>query len=186
MATKRKISAATMAAALLFLCLIGLLAVEVGSGQWQIRPVLSGSMRPGFPVGGLAITEREPFADLAIRSVIVTHPPGAPHFNLIHRIIAIKSRNGDSAVLQTMGDANAAPDPFIVHIEGPWIYQVRFTLPLIGYPAVAIHSPRGRLLLLALGILLLLWAAWRSRRGRRGKDIPAVSEGEAVPSDTGG
>jgi signal peptidase len=145
--------------------LLGLLGYSVGSGQWQIRPILSGSMRPGFPVGGVAITQREPLADLRVNEVIVTHPPNQPHFDLIHRIIQIKSVTANGAVVQTKGDDNPVADPFTVQVKGPWIYQVRTTVPVLGYAAVAVHSPRGRRILLA-GLLVLTVLA-RTLLGRR-------------------
>lgn len=148
------------------LCVFAGLAFAVVSGNWQIRPILSGSMEPGFPVGGVAVTQRMPISDLQLRSVIVTHPPGQPHFDLIHRIVQIKSQTADTAVVQTMGDANSAPDPFTVRVYGPWIYRVRFTVPLIGYPALWAHSHSGRLIVFACGLLLAFAGLLRSLFGR--------------------
>ncbi|HWE54155.1 MAG TPA: signal peptidase I [Acidimicrobiales bacterium] len=168
----RKTSKTWIGVSVAFVALLILLAVTVGTGQWQIRPILSGSMRPGLPVGGVAVTEREPLADLHVRDVVVTHPPGEPNYNLVHRVTEIYSRTGSSAVVQTMGDANNAPDPFKVTIKGPYIYKVGFTVPLGGYPAVALHSVRGRRALLSLTVLMLGIVAARmwldTRRKRRG------------------
>lgn len=157
----------THVTAALLLVLVSLLAGAVLSGNWQIRPVLSGSMRPGFSVGGVVVTEREPLRDLQLRSVIVTHPPGEPHFDLIHRIIQIESQGADSAVVQTMGDDNPAPDPFHVVVRGPWIYVVRFSVPWVGYPALWAHSPRGRQILLGLAVILALFVIARTLLARR-------------------
>lgn len=166
------------------LLLVGL-AIAVGSGQWQIRPILSGSMRPGFPLGGVAVTEREPLSALRVRDVVVTHPPGQPKVDLIHRVIEIKSVGPAGAVVQTMGDANAAPDPFTVDIKGPYIYTVRFAVPLVGYPAVALHSMNGRRILLGLAVVLVAVAALRAARDALRRRPPTRSA-EVPESGPGG
>ena len=175
-----------MLGAVLLLLVVGL-GAEVTSGRWSIHPVLSGSMRPGFPVGGIVITEREPLSRLQLRDVIVTHPPGEPHFDLIHRVISIASRTNDSVTAQTMGDANPAPDPFQVVVHGPWMYQVKYSLPLLGYPALWAHSPGGRRIFLAVAIGLLLVAALRSgwastRKRSRGPAETRPATGSGSPA----
>jgi cytoskeletal protein RodZ len=52
-------------------------------------------------------------------------------------------------------------------VKGPWIYQVRTTVPVLGYAAVAVHSPRGRRILLLLAGLLVLTVLARTLLGRR-------------------
>lgn len=181
--TKHIVSKGWMVVIALFVAVFGFLAFSVGSGAWQIRPVLSGSMRPGFPVGGVVITRREPISDLRLDSVIVTHPPGEPHFDLIHRIIEIKSQRADSAVVQTKGDDNSAPDPFVITVEGPSIYQVQYSFPLLGYPAVWAHSPRGRQLLLGLAVLLILAVVTRTLVRRRRPVVTDATNGPPVGSE---
>jgi signal peptidase len=152
-------STTTIALLAVVLAVFGVATFLVGSGRWQARPILSGSMRPGFAVGSVALTEREPLSSLRLDAVIVTHPPGEPHVDLVHRVIQIKSMTSRGAVVQTKGDANSAADPFTVRVNGPWIYQVKTTIPLVGYAALAVHSPAGRRLLLGLAALLLV-IAW--------------------------
>jgi signal peptidase len=167
--------------------LILVLAVAVLSGTWQLRPVLSGSMRPGLSVGGVVVTQREPIADLQVRDVIVTHPPGEPGVNLIHRVIEIKSKTAGSAVVQTMGDANPAPDPFTVTVHGPWIYKARFAVPFVGYPAVALHSPLGRRITLAGALLVLAIAGLRIRKdSSRRKQAARQDGGDGATGFDGG
>ena len=95
---------------------------------------------------------------------------------MIHRIIQIKSVSADSAVVQTKGDANAAPDPFTVRVKGPWIYQVKTAVPFVGYAALAVHSPRGRRILLVIAAALFALAWIRvARQRRRSLDTDAMA-----------
>ena len=131
-------------------------AVGVWTGGWQIRPILSGSMRPGFPIGGVVVTERVPLSSLRVGDVAVFHPPNDPGVTYVHRIISLAS-TPSGMVVQTKGDDNLYPDPWKVHPLGRFAYIARFTLPLLGYPAVWVHSPAGRSdLLLAAGAFLLV------------------------------
>jgi signal peptidase I len=133
-------------------------AVGVGSSQWQVRPVLSGSMRPGFPIGGVVVTERVPLSSLRVGEVAVFHPPTSSSVTYMHRIISLRPSSG-GVVVRTKGDANLYPDPWTLKLHGKWAYQARFALPLLGYPAVWVHSPAGkRILVLIAGTLLALWS----------------------------
>ena len=164
-------------------------AVGVGTGRWQIRPVLSGSMRPGLPVGGVVVTERVPLGSLRVGDVAVFHPPGARATTYVHRIISLQD-GPDGVVVRTKGDANLEPDPWALRLHGRWAYQARFSLPLLGYPAVWIHSPGGRrVLLVAAGVLFALLAAslvadLRKRRGTRPSTALTTVVGEGGDQET--
>ena len=162
--TPRARRRSTVARVLQGLVLAGLLAgfsvaaAGVGSGAWQIRPVLSGSMRPGLPVGGVVVTERVPLSELQVRDVAVFHPPSDPSVDYVHRVISL-TRAGRTVVVRTQGDANLYPDPWTLRLTGRWAYVARFSVPLLGYPAVWIHSPGGRAdMLLLAGILAAVLA----------------------------
>src|SRR5579875_1738208 len=145
-----------------------LLGGNVLSGRWQIHPVISGSMRPGLAVGSVVVVQREPVSKLALRDVILTNPPDDPHFQVIHRVISLTPAAG-GPVVQTQGDANAAPDPWQVRIHSPYVYKARFSVPLVGYAALAVHSPRGRQVTLGIAVLLCLLACanWLLQRRRQ-------------------
>ena len=115
----------------------------VATGNWQIRPILSGSMRPGFPIGGVVVAERVPSRSLQVGDVAVFHPPGAVDVTYVHRIVWMR-RQGDELLIRTKGDANPVNDPWTLHLRGRDAYEARFTLPLLGYAAVWLHSPVGR------------------------------------------
>ncbi len=161
---KRPVRAAVLAS----ICvLVAMAAAALLSGQYQVRPVLSGSMRPGLPIGGLVVTQRVPTSSLQIRDVIVFHPPGRPDELVVHRIVAMES-GPDGPVVKTQGDANSAPDPWRITLHGPNVYRAAFSVPLLGYVSVWMHSPTGRRVLIAVGLLLVVAAAiGRPRRFRR-------------------
>lgn len=149
---------------------VGLGAFAVASGRYQVRPVLSGSMRPGLPVGGVVITQRVPIESLQVRDVVVFHRPDRPDELVVHRIISL-TPDPNGPVVRTQGDANDAPDSWKVTLQGDTAYRAVFSLPLIGYAAVWVHSPTGRETFMIAGLLLLVIAVigivaqgYRSRR----------------------
>lgn len=158
-----------VASAVALVLLVGAPTFALASGRWQVQPILSGSMRPGFAVGGVVVAQHEPLRDLSVGSVIIVHPPDEPNVSIVHRVIRVVARHPDEALVQTKGDDNTSPDPFTATVHGPQVYVARFTLPFVGYPLVWAHSPNGRRVLLGLAALLLVLAATASRRelGRR-------------------
>jgi hypothetical protein len=61
-------------------------------------------------------------------------------------------------VIKTQGDANNAQDPWTLTLGGKYAYEARWSLPLLGYVAVAYQNHRG-LVLLGVGVVLLGTAA---------------------------
>jgi len=134
-----------------------IMSVAVLSGSWQIRPILSGSMRPGFAIGGVAITQTIPTSQLKVGDVAVFHPPFLKNTTYIHRIISIK-KSGDQYIIRTKGDDNPIADPWLLRVTSKNAYVARFTLPFIGYLAVWVHSYNGRKVLLTIvGVLLIIF-----------------------------
>ena len=161
--------------------------VAVLSGRYQLRPVLSGSMRPGLPVGGIVITERVPTSSLQVRDVVVFHSPDHPQDLIVHRIVSL-TPGASGPVVKTQGDANTAPDPWTVTLHGATAYRAVYALPLVGYVAVWVHGPSGRLALMVTGLLLLLVAAagglmtrGRSTRRSQERDQRAAAATQVPP-----
>lgn len=148
------------------LALAGLGAAAVISGQYQIRPVLSGSMRPGLAVGGVVVTERVPITALKVRDVVVFHRPDKPEELMVHRIIAL-TPGASGPVVQTQGDANTVPDPWTVTLRGTTAYRAVFSVPLIGYVAVWAHGSTGSRVLMVVGLALIAVAVIGGVRQRR-------------------
>ena len=141
------------------LSLVSVAVFGVASGNWQVRPILSGSMRPGFPIGGVVVTQTVPMDTLQVGMVAVFHPPGQATITYVHRIIWLEHQ-GNQLLIRTKGDANPVRDPWTLHVHGRYAYVARFTVPLLGYGAVWLHSPTGRRdMLLVAGLAFLVCIA---------------------------
>ena len=160
----------TVLAVAAMVAVVSVVAVAVSTGRWRIEPILSGSMRPGFPVGGVVVAERVPLSTLAVRDVVLFQPPGFEGAMDMHRVIWI-SRRGSVTLLRTKGDNNSVPDPWTVRLTGKTIYEARFSLPFVGYAAVWLRSGPGRrdMGLAGAGVVLALGstAAIGARTRRR-------------------
>ena len=147
----------------------GIAAVALVRGTWMVTPVLSGSMRPGLSVGGVVISQRVPVDTLHVRDVIIFRDPFKPSEQIVHRIVKITKGAGGKLLFNTQGDANNVRDPWTLSIQGDYIYRARWSVPLIGYIAIAYQNHRG-FFLLGAGILLILIAIFtllEARQGRR-------------------
>lgn len=179
----RKLTAAAkvvLVAALLAVAAIPCVALVRGS--WMVTPVLSGSMRPGLAVGGVAISQRVPVSSLAVRDVIVFRSPSDPSQQYVHRIVRLQRTASGAALINTQGDANTVRDPWTLTIRGSYAYRVRWSLPLIGYAAVALQNHRG-LIVAAAGVVLLAVAVALILRARRASRAPASYSELRLPSE---
>lgn len=162
-------------------------AVALVRGTWLVTPVLSGSMTPGFAVGGVVVCERVPVSSLAVRDVIVFREPGRPSTQVIHRIVKLTDNAAGPALINTQGDANPAQDPWTLTIQGNDAYVARWSLPLIGYAAIFYQNHRAEALL-GVGIVALAVAASFAlgdhgpSKGRR--EAPSDSPEQGVASAT--
>lgn len=165
----------------------GVVAISLSRGTWMVTPVLSGSMRPGFSVGGVVVSQRVPISDIDVRDVIVFENPIERTEQMIHRIIKLTRLPGGAIKIRTQGDANPVPDPWTVVIRTRFVYRIRWSLPLLGYVAVAYQNHRGVLVALA-GLLLVLVAlgTWLTAGSRKkaeaGTATPALEA--SAPSAT--
>jgi len=130
-----------------------LVTFAIATGGWTMAPILSGSMRPGFPVGGVVVAEREPMASLAVGDVILFQNPNQPSVEMVHRITQLQIGQSGQPVVKTKGDANSAADPWAVTLKGRTVYVAEFTLPLLGY--LAVGTNHGVDLMIG-GVILLL------------------------------
>ncbi|MGY1739408.1 MULTISPECIES: signal peptidase I [unclassified Blastococcus] len=114
----------------------------------QALAVLSGSMRPGLPVGGMVFTREVDPATVGVGDVITFQHPSDPTALVTHRVIAVDTSSG-SPVFTTQGDANEDPDVDPVPasaVQG----ELWFSVPQIGRVTAVLHSPRG------VGVLVVL------------------------------
>jgi len=110
-------------------------------GSTRYEPVLSGSMEPAIPVGGLVLIKPVDINSLKVGDVICYH--FSDEKLITHRIVEITS-NG----YITKGDANEEKDPKLVE-KGDIVCSVVLTVPLVGYI--------GRLIQASIGLVLLLF-----------------------------
>lgn len=163
-----------------FLAGVVVVSGSLVSGSWTATPVLSGSMRPGLPVGGVAIAQRVPVSSLAVRDVIIFRRPDDPSEQMVHRIVRLTHAPSGQIRINTQGDANQARDPWTMTIAQSHVYRVRWSVPLIGYAAVAYRNDQG-LILMGVGTLCLLVAVgalkgWRNERLTNAK-VPRHASG---------
>lgn len=112
------------AAALIFLA-----AAVVGLATgFRAMVVVSGSMEPGIQVGDIVVSAPAPDR-LEVGDVVAY---ASPQGIVVHRVISEEVRDG-ALVYRTKGDANNAPDPWIVPRDAV-IGEVVAVLPYLGYP----------------------------------------------------
>ena len=146
----------------------GIAAFALVQGTWMVTPVLSGSMRPGLSVGGVVVSQRVPVDSLHVRDVIIFRNPYKPSEQIVHRIVRITKGPGGKLVFNTQGDANKVRDLWTLSIQGEYIYRARWSVPLIGYVAIAYQNHRP-FFLLGAGIVLLLIAIFTVLETRQGR-----------------
>ena len=156
----------TVLRAILTVVLLGLslIAVAVGigvrTGNLNLDPVLSGSMRPTFQPGDLLATWRVRVSSVKNRDVIAFVPPGKT-FVEMHRIVNI-SRDRGKTWVTTRGDANGVNDPWgKVSLRGTTIYRLQAVIPKLGWVATIRRGTLMLALLLPAGILLVI-SGWKN------------------------
>jgi len=122
--------------------------------NWTVLIVLSGSMEPSMPTGGLAFVG--PVDPAAIREGdIVTFPvPGHPGALVSHRVTSVEQVQGQP-VLLTKGDANDEPDTWRTpasSVKG----EVAVTIPYLGHAAQLLRTPAGYLLVLVVPAIVII------------------------------
>jgi signal peptidase len=117
-------------------------------GDTRYEPVLSGSMEPAIPVGGIVVIKPVDPETLRIGDVIcfrLSEPT-----SITHRIINITDEG-----FITKGDANEDPDQWIVKKENV-IGKAVFTIPYIGYIGYFVRTPIGFILLIVIPASLII------------------------------
>jgi signal peptidase I len=143
-----------------------------GLAGYRLLIVRTGSMTPGMPVGSAAITRPTDVIRLRVGDVVSFHPPQQPRVLVTHRIYRITTdRTGRSSVLiATKGDANVAPDPWVLRPADRLGRRIA-VLPRAGYLLVTLNQPPALILIVIIGLLFLLLPMWpaRSTKARRGR-----------------
>jgi len=147
----------------LLLLLIGLVVLTMVLAR--VIPAITGgstfvvggaSMEPTIPLGSAVVDVPVQATDLAVGDVVSLRV-GERHAVFTHRIVRLAARDG-AVWLETMGDANPAPDPSLVPATDV-IGRVGLSVPLAGYLISIMGSVQGLLFLVSLGVLVLA-GAW--------------------------
>jgi signal peptidase I len=143
--------------------------------------VLSGSMTPGLPVGGMAFVRPVDATSVEPGDVITfQRQSGAPEL-VTHRVLAVDDTSG-SPVFTTKGDANedADIDPVPASaVRG----KMWFGLPRVGRLAAVLHSPKGAGLLVVL-VCAVIAATPGPRPGRTQSERDDEARAATEPAAT--
>lgn len=127
--------------------------------------ILSGSMEPTIPTGGIVLAQPVPSRSLEIGDIIVYSPGSESQIPIVHRIVSISERRG-IRYYTTRGDANPNIDVAEVALPAT-AWRVTFSAPLVGYIISFASSPLGIFLLIILPLIgLVIWTAWDWLRQR--------------------
>ncbi|WP_165628926.1 signal peptidase I [Klenkia taihuensis] len=139
------------------LVLLGTTATALGVAVYpqvtggQALAVLSGSMEPGIPVGGMVFTQPVDPDEVAVGQVITFVRPGGAGELVTHRVVGVDT-TGLEPAFTTRGDANDVADLEPVPASAV-VGTPRWVVPELGRQAAVLHSPKG------LGALVLLVCA---------------------------
>ena len=125
---------------------------------------MSGSMRPTLATGSLVMSDPQPGASVHLGQIVTFIAPDGSGRTITHRLYTIVHHKGKTG-FRTKGDANPAPDPWIVRFP----HQVgveRLSIPYAGYLFYALAQRTTRLLLIVLiavlTAFLLVRRIWRT------------------------
>jgi signal peptidase len=121
-----------------------LLGLGIGphTGWYRTVTVLSGSMRPAMPEGSVAVITPERPDQVRVGQVITYQVPVGDRRIITHRVVAVvEGEGGQHPVIQTQGDANDAPDPWLARIDGATAWRTRFAVPGLGRVISWLRSP---------------------------------------------
>lgn len=155
MATLNKIMKVISTILVIIMIIVAMLMVGVRLFGLQVYTVLSGSMEPELPVGGIVYVREVDAADLELRDVITFKL--AEETTVTHRIIDIIHDENDpqKVLFQTQGDSNDVVDGTLVAPENI-IGKVIFKLPYMGYLAMFLQTKQGKLAAIAACAAMLL------------------------------
>jgi signal peptidase len=144
----------SLAALLAILALMALLALTVVPRLigWQPVVVLSGSMEPALPVGGLVFLEPV-HAEQVKAGDVISYRLG--NSRVTHRVVEVATDGQGALAFRTKGDANNDADAGLVAASNVDSREV-LTVPYLGKALNFIRSRTGFYALLALPALFVI------------------------------
>ncbi|MHB8668962.1 MAG: S24/S26 family peptidase [Acidimicrobiales bacterium] len=162
--------------------LAALAIIGIGPFTGRERPltVLTGSMGSTVPAGSIAIETPEPASAVAVGQIVSFQAPTGAHQIETHRVLRVV-QSGAQPIIQTKGDANSQPDPWLARLDGTQVWRVRHVVPFAGWAVNWLRRPIVHRIatLAAPATLALLWlsAIWGRRRPRLVASPTAVASG---------
>ena len=146
--------------------LLGFMGIGPHFFHYQTMSVLSGSMRPGIPVGAMAVVTQESPRSLRVGQIVTYQIPVLDRRVISHRVVkVVKGAGTDHPVFQTKGDANNGPDPWLAQVSSPYVWQVRYSVPGVGRLVHLLRRPSVHTgaVRVVPALLVVLWmvAIWR-------------------------
>ena len=144
----------------LIVLLVTSLLILIGAvtNRYRVLSVLSGSMEPTIPKGALILAFAYPAKEIRPGDTITFQSPRDTNILITHRVTGVM-QPGVYPVIQTKGDANAAPDPWNLQLTDPLAWRTVFVVPYIGRVLAWLREPMIGMGLLT-GLPLLLGAVW--------------------------
>jgi signal peptidase len=144
-------------------------------GGLQLLAVMSGSMEPTIPVGGVVAIRPVSASELKVGDAITFVNLSNPDVLVTHRIVSLELRDGQT-MLTTKGDANDSVDALSAPASRA-VGRVEFALPWLGYLMVWLGSPIARIAIVGLAVLgVCLTSVQRSSGPSTPAPAPAVAE----------
>jgi signal peptidase len=192
----KKLAETTVTAVSVFAILLGIVALVAKSPISGVVPglkastpmvVMSGSMVPRLPVGGLVFVRPASARDVRVGDIIAFDEPQTGHGAATittHRVVAIQQGPGEPS-FRTKGDANNSVDPQLVPAASV-IGIAGASVPFLGYLSVFVRSRTGfAVLVIVPAAFLVGWEVLaiveEVRRGRETgvADDPEFADAEA-------
>lgn len=156
---------------LLLVALLAFLALGIGphTGLYRTVTMLTGSMRPTYPVGTVLVDVPEPTSHLRVGQVLTYQIPTEDHRVVSHRVLSVQRQPDGTTMVQTKGDANNGPDPWRARITDPTVWTVRGKVPYLGSVLLWLRQPRTlalfRFVFPALMVVWVLAGVWTRPTG---------------------
>jgi signal peptidase len=149
--------APSLAAGLVVLALGSLLAATATG--YRPLVVRSGSMAPAIETGDVVMSKLVGPASIEVGDVVTFRDPSREGALITHRVLDAKRERGHFSFV-TKGDANTGLERWSVSSEGT-VGRVALRVPRVGYLLTYLGLPLVRVVLLAVGGLILAVLALR-------------------------
>jgi signal peptidase len=128
------------------------LPLALGLHTYVVR---SGSMAPSINTGDLVITKTISPTEAEVGDIVMFKDPEGTGELISHRVRAVRERGGRSYFV-TRGDANTGFERWNVPDSGA-IGEIEYGVPKLGFVLSGIGSAPGKVILVVIPALALLW-----------------------------